>query len=337
MTSRLEDFQASLQEAKRRLRIPELWAKLGLENPPSSGRARVVCSPFRPERSPSFSISADGMLWKDFSGEAAGDAVTFIEHACNLSRKDAMRHLMELAGVVLPAPGESPRPLALVAPQGATAEPLRRRAMPDLDGLTEGTREQWARLAVLRGVSVAAVERMVARGGLLFGDYRNLESWVVTDSRRCNAQARRLDGKCWPVGGGGVKAMTVPNSWGAWPLGAADAGPNILLCEGGPDWLAGFELSVTVWRDVSPVTMLGASMPIYESALGWWLGKKVWIVPHGDDAGGKALAKWSAQLAGAGIVPRVLRLPDGVKDLNDFVRLPAPRPALRCVKMRVGA
>lgn len=40
MTSRLEGFQASLQEAKRRLRIPELWAKLGLENPPSALRRR---------------------------------------------------------------------------------------------------------------------------------------------------------------------------------------------------------------------------------------------------------------------------------------------------------
>ena len=73
-----------LQAAKERLLIPDLWQWLNLPGNPG----RSCRSPFREDRSPSFSIYADGRKWKD---HATGD--------------DASRRLIEMAGV-LPHPNE---------------------------------------------------------------------------------------------------------------------------------------------------------------------------------------------------------------------------------------
>ena len=48
-------------------------------------------------------------------------------------------------------------------------------------------------------------------------------------------------------------------------------------------------------------------------------GKRVVIVPDNDESGRKHLTQVARSLAGAGIEARVLRLPENVKDVSDFV------------------
>ena len=88
--------ESPLQAAKERLRIPELWATLGLPGKP----ARSCCSPFREDRSPSFSIYDEGRKWKDHATGQGGDAVDFLAMALDMQTEDACRKLIELAGGV---------------------------------------------------------------------------------------------------------------------------------------------------------------------------------------------------------------------------------------------
>ena len=70
-------------------------------------------------------------------------------------------------------------------------------------------------------------------------------AWIITDCRRMNAQARRLDGEGWEHRWRSQKAWTLPGSIGALPIGLYEAldFPNIALVEGGPDLLAAFHLA----------------------------------------------------------------------------------------------
>lgn len=354
----LDDSKRLLLEAKERLPISTLWERLNLPDPP--GGRRMVCSPFRPERTPSVTLSRCGKLWKDFGSGDGGDAVTFMERACGLSRADAIRELIRTAGLVLPDDSGRPVPVRL-APVEARVEPLRRRAMPDLTGLHPGTAEDYAALAALRGISEDAIWLAVGAGSLLFGmaQWRKIgmdpdgterralrfdtgegtPCWVVTDPRRVNAQARRMDGQPWPTGKGGkgVKAMTVSGSWASWPLGLdaalASPGAEILLVEGGPDFLAGYQIAAER-PPLMPVAMLGAGQPIHPAALGRLSGRVVRVVPHLDSAGDDAYlgvldkktgvrrVGWRAALVEAGASVsryRLPQMPDGKKDLNDYL------------------
>ena len=294
-----------LQEAKRRLPIPELWKRLGLP-----GEYRRVCkTPWREDRNPSMSISKDGMLWKDFGEDTGGDAVCFLERACGLSRKDACLKLIEMAGcqnITADLAAPKPAPVSYKRPE-----------RPKLPRLTSGTDDQSVRLAKLRGVSVGAVKMLAECGLLHFCNYYDRECWLITDRERINAQVRRLDGGKW----GEVKALTLPNSWAKWPIGIGTSGRNVLMVEGGPDLLAACESILAENMDCSPVCMFGAALEIHPAAVPLFCRKTVRLVPHNDKAGQNAAAKWMKQLRG--ICEVELRpLPAAVKDLNDLVKLP---------------
>ncbi len=123
---------------------------------------------------------------------------------------------------------------------------------------------------MLRGLSLEGVSLAAERGLLWCADSQEGRAWVVSDSRRRNAQARRLDGQPW-ARIGGKKAWTLPGSEAAWPIGLREASsfPAIALVEGGPDLLAAFHLA---WCDgveerIAAVAMMGASNRIPEDAL----------------------------------------------------------------------
>ena len=165
---------------------------------------------------------------------------------------------------------------------------------------------------------------------------RKAALWVITDSRRVNAQARRLDGEPWERKNS--KAWTLPGSVGTWPIGLREARdfPAILLTEGGPDLLAAFHFVWVTAREeiIAPVAVLGASMSIAEAALPLFAGKEVKIFPHIDPDGQRAGRRWATQLQPFGV--RVngysfdgLSLPNrtGVNDLNDFAKILSDDPA----------
>ena len=140
--------------------------------------------------------------------------------------------------------------------------------------------------------------------GMVWDDGREWPAWLVTDSSRRNAQARRLDGGLWH-GIGDKKAKSLPGVEASWPIGAAEIGerPLVLLCEGQPDFCAA--LLVAWWEgvavgDVAPVCMAGTGHSIPADALPLFAGKHIRIAIHDDAAGREAAQRWADQLYLAG-------------------------------------
>src|SRR5690606_10207501 len=121
------------------------------------------------------------------------------------------------------------------------------------------TRADMETLARNRRIFINAIERAADLGHLWFADTEEVRAWVVTDSRRIVAESRRLDGNPWAGKG---KTWTTIKEFGdgCWPVGAASIGdcPNILLCEGTPDFICAHECD-----EAAPVAMLGGGMNIH--------------------------------------------------------------------------
>jgi hypothetical protein len=143
-------------------------------------------------------------------------------------------------------------------------------------------------IADLRGLSEEGVAIAAERGLLFCADSREGRVWIITDDKRVNAQARRLDGKNW-VRIGDRKSWTLPGSVASWPVGIHEAQPfrAIALVEGGPDLLAAFHLAWIANQEanIAPVAMFG-SMPISEQTLLLFKNKRVRLFGHYDDKAG---------------------------------------------------
>jgi hypothetical protein len=315
--------QSTLADAKARLNIHALWIHFNFTGKPSAN----CRSPFRDDAKPSFSVNADGTLWHDFATHEAGDAVDFFQRASGLPQKDACRKFIELAGG-----------LFTPAPHTAQHQTKDAKPKPVFPNFRCGTTDELNHLASLRKIGREGLEWASERGLLLFGTLKDLPAWIVTDSARVNAQARRMDGQQWEYIG--AKAWTLPGAWASWPIGITEAQPFpvIALCEGGPDFLAAHY--IVLWeqsahypkRDVqcAPVAMLGASHRIHADALPLFTGKRVRIFGHDDEAGRGAVERWAAQLATVGADVDAFSFAglvqaDGLpaKDLNDSLRLNA--------------
>ncbi len=199
--------------------------------------------------------------------------------------------------------------------------------LPDLGALQKPTERQLEQIVRVRNLPTnVGLHAAVQAGQLWTLSTRDFDedtlSWVLTDSARVTAQARRMDGRPWRSAHG-AKAKTLKFSTGSWPIGSADIGPKpfVALCEGGPDTLAVWTLAALQGRcsEIAPVCMAGATMRIHPKATPYFRGKGVWIYPHSDDAGARALAVWSEDLRMAGVewIKPIVLTPH--KDLNEFV------------------
>jgi len=307
-----------LETLKERVRIPEVWQRLGLPGTPG----KSCRSPFRAEKSPSFSVYDEGRKWKDFSTNEGGDVIDFVAHACNVHAQEATRRFLAIAGEpvsIAPMKAESSR-------AGALALPV----------LHRGDDREIMALAQARCLRPDAITLGRSLNTLTFADVCGFPCWLLTDTARMIAEARRLDGKVFPAVGplGERKAHTIKGSAKAWPAGVAVLAtlPSfraVMIVEGGPDYLAAlhFACAAEKW-DVLPVAMLGrsAGMRINVDALALLRGRRVRIYPHADaDAGGVTSARvWAEQLHAHGCDVDLydftgLMRRDGraVKDLND--------------------
>jgi hypothetical protein len=315
--------QSTLADAKTRLNIHGLWRHFGFP-----GEPKASCkSPFRDDHKPSFSVFDGGNRWKDFATGEAGDAVGFFQRASGLSKKDACRKFIELAGGHFTS-----------APRAVCPRPVNITPKPVFPDFRRGTADEIKHLASLRQISRESLEWAGERGLLWFATLKDRPAWIVTDVTRVNAQARRMDGRQWKHIG--AKAWTLPGAWASWPIGIAEAQPfpAVAICEGGPDFLAAHYLAL--WeqashnskRDVqcAPVAMLGASMRIHPDALHLFAGKRVRIFGHDDEDGRGAVERWAAQMVSMGADVDAfnfagLRQLDAkpVKDLNDSLLMDA--------------
>lgn len=246
------------------------------------------------------------------------------------------KRIWELAGKIK-RPGQS---LPLLPRLGIMRKPVPR--FPPLRKLAVG---EMAAVAELRGWrSFAGLELLSRRRLLWYADVFDYDSeehtrgeewpaWLIADSTRRNAQARRLDGQSWH-GIGDKKAKTLPGSDPSWPIGAAEIGDNpfVALCEGQPDFCAALFVAwfegLTVER-VAPVCITGAGNSIHADALPLFAGRHVRIAVHADKEGREAGERWARELhhAGASCVDGFhfdrLIMPNGcaVKDLADYATL----------------
>jgi hypothetical protein len=248
--------------------------------------------------------------------------VDFFQRASGLSQKAACRKFIELAG------GHCP---PLPVPARPPARTVEAKPKPTFPLLRKGAAADFRQLSGLRKISIEGLELAGQRGLLWFATLKGFPAWIVTDTARVNAQARRLDGQLWEHIG--AKAWTLPGSWATWPIGIMEARPfpAIAFCEGGPDLLAAHDLAK--WEraeQCSPVAMLGASLPIHADALPLFVGKRVRIFGHDDEAGRAGVERWARQLTSVGVDVGTfnfagLRQINGkpVKDLNDSLMMDA--------------
>ena len=95
---------ADMDECRAKLPIWGLFSALGLQGADKvgawggGGGEAKICSPFREDNSPSFSVfTRDGVgLWKDHGTGEGGDEIKLIEAARGIPTKEAMQLYCEL-------------------------------------------------------------------------------------------------------------------------------------------------------------------------------------------------------------------------------------------------
>lgn len=312
-----QGVKPGVEEIKSRLTIERVGAILF----PGWTAGKSCRSPFRQDRTPSFSVFDNGRAWKDHATNESGDVVSFYMKATGLEFTAALDRLSVMAGIYPDAPARNP-------------ELKRELQLPN--DLHEGTAEEPRAVATLRGINPEATAEASDRGLLKFGTVGGFPCWLLLDQTRKSCQARRMDGQPFPSIGSlsERKAHTLKGSCQSWPLGLLEAVqmPFLAIVEGGPDLLAAlhFAQAEGAAERVGVVAMLGASNAIPNDALPYFKNIRVRIFPHGDEAGQKAAAGWEKQLRAAGSETDCFRI-GGValdgggasKDLNDLVRMDA--------------
>lgn len=328
--------RSALDAAKARVSIHDAWRSLGLPGEPR----HTCCSPFREDRHPSFSISADGRLWNDFAAGEGGDVVSFVKSAIGCDDAGAIRRVLELAGGIA-------SPVAL-APRQGPAEPaaVKRDELTGLD-LQPPTLAEIHALQDLRAWPMNAGLELAARRGLLrFADIRHRgethRAWIVTDADRLAGMARRLDGKEWQFARGPSKTNALRSN-DEHPPGLADVvthdRPAVLIVEGEPDALSAltFAWLADVSHRVGIVCLPGARRPIPPAVCAKLQGRRCRIIRQSDPPNNEgkrtshdAALVWLESLHAAGVVCDLASL-DGMttaegkpaKDIADLLRRPA--------------
>jgi CHC2 zinc finger len=90
-------LRAKIDEAKRRLPLPELMRRLGHDE---KHIGKTALCPFHSDEHPSFSVfeGNDGWQHKCFIGCSSGDEIAFLEKALNVSRREAINRYLNMAG-----------------------------------------------------------------------------------------------------------------------------------------------------------------------------------------------------------------------------------------------
>ena len=185
----------SINEAKTRVRIPDLWRHYNLPGQPG----KSCKSPFRQDNNPSFSVSEDGLLFHDFATGDAGDALDFLQRVSGLTQKTACRHFIKLAGGNYFQATQPARP---------HCPPITAKPKPCFPNFRSGTADEINHLAGLRNIGREGIKFASERGLLHFATLKDCPAWIITDAARVNAQARRMDGKKWEHIS--AKAWTLP-------------------------------------------------------------------------------------------------------------------------------
>jgi hypothetical protein len=303
--------------------MPVLLKKLGL-----GAHAKSSCkSPLRSDDNASWGIFQRNGSWfyKDHGTGDSGDEIPFLARYLKLDALTAFAQIVEEYERLAFASNHLPQ--AVPEPEVKNGN----QPLPNRSGFVKGTEADIAALATLRGYEPHVLDSLLDKGLLVFGDFNGYRTFGITDSTGRSLEIRRLDGQMFPGYGnvGPRKSHSIRHSQKSWPVGITEANTAsmILLCEGVPDYIAGWHIvdAEGAHSRVVPVTMLGAANKISADALPFFSNKHVRIAPHNDAAGLTAAKIWSEQLNGVAaqidfISLKGLVMPDGspVKDLDEY-------------------
>jgi hypothetical protein len=297
--------------AKEKFTVGQLWECLGL-----SGSPKASCrSPFREEKSPSFSIHKGGQAWTDHGTGEGGDVIDFVKRALNLDHLGARQWFADRLGVSSQSQG-----FAASKPTTATQP---RKAITWPGEIIEGTEATWTGFAKRRGFTFPAVWAMAHAGLLRFTKIDGAKCFLVTDTESRAAEIRRIDGqpfgksKAYPLSG-------VDKTWlpGAAMLRGDSPEVAVIVTEGSTDFLTACDLfsqyrragGRELWQ---PVAVLGASCKTLDPECADLIrGRRVRIVPDADEAGDRMLAHWILLFRELGCRVDSVTLPRGT-DLTD--------------------
>lgn len=305
--------------AREKLSIAEIWESLGLPGTP-----KPSCkSPFRDEKSPSFSIHSDGKAWNDHGTGEGGDVIDFVMHALSLDHRGAREWFAARLGLSTEGPSSPTRPAKALEPQKAISWPAE---------IIEGSKATWEAFASLRGFTFPATHTMVKAGTLRFLKLPDgSKCYVVTDETRRAAEIRRVDGNLF----GSSKAFPLPGvdkSWlpGAELLRGEPRQVSVLITEGATDLLSAIDLYSRYKRDHAgrcswiPIALLGAKCRnLHLEASDLLRGRHVRIVPDGDASGDGMADHWSTLLRKIGCTVDIVSLPRET-DLTDHLKTLSP-------------
>lgn len=279
-------------------------------------------------------------MWGDWDGTTESMSRNLVDlwiHATHVDFKTAISEITRWLGI--PETASHPSSQGRIT-RSCEPEQEKRLVLPHLN---KPRRSELHELSARRLIPIEALEIAVNRGFLwAYTDhYEKVRAWLLTDSARKSAVGRRLDGQPWQAPWAkGAKSKSLKGSWGHWPIGIREARnfSAIGLVEGTPDFLALIAHALVFGgaERVAPVCMAGAQMSIPESALALFIGKRVRIFIHDDDAGKKAASRWWKQLRNIATIDTYtfdgLVQTDGrpVTDLNDMCNLdPGSREGYR--------
>jgi DNA primase len=91
------ELHAKIDKAKQLLSVPDLMRQLGYEE---KHITRTAICPFHDDQKPSFSVfnRGKGWQWKCHAGCGHGDEIGFLVKHFDISRKEAIKRYLDMAG-----------------------------------------------------------------------------------------------------------------------------------------------------------------------------------------------------------------------------------------------
>jgi len=320
---------------------------LGLPDEPK----RTMCSPFRTDSKPSFSVYERGgkTVAHDFATGESFDALDLIQQVLNMSKSDASKWLMDAfcpekdRPIMLPVKAVSrsttskPEPLQPCKLE-STIRSIHRPMENELEAICE-----------LRNYpSIHGLRLMSGRGMLICGVVYGEPVWAVMDASANNVRFRRFCQGAWP------KSQSVTGSHNDWIVAEPQKHDIIVLTEGEADCLAAACLMAwdyiehpDMWKTLCDKVGFGfftKSNKYHPECLHHFKGKSVLICPQNEmpssgkpglqmalslgkqlDQHGAQVSFWIPPKQGMDLNDYVSRFSSGgtLKNSRVFKRLPA--------------
>lgn len=203
-------------------------------------------------------------------------------------------------------------------PSGDAIKAKQRAAWPEMMALTPNAIVTIAKLRVLPKQPVELAHHAGFLRGIL---YEGHQCFVIREANF--AQVRRLDGGKLETAGGPQKSKNLLGSQGAF-IGKKwlNNRSPVLLVEGAIGLLeAAAAIHLTDRTDWTCLAATSASSRFARdpALLEQLRGRTVRIVPDNDETGLDAASVWQAELEAGGVTVEAVGLPDGCKDLGDFI------------------